>query len=304
MDRGAEATSGTACPRGSRRPGARRPCGPTWRRPCRPGGRRTGSATRNSPTGGWRRLVHLELVVELEQLGHPLPVEDATGPAARAGRPVRGTAGRADPGRRATHRGRRRRRRAPRRRRRRAARPGHRGPSPEDADRAQPLLVADCRRLSMGPPSRRDRPATPGPTGVATVAARRPRPRRAASMNSSSRDTFRSLVHPVDLHGTAQVSGSSRITIGPSSRSGARMSSRQPSFASTQSRLILRSSSSFPPASLAGHSAIRPGTAPDSRQPHEPAQLEQLVAASASANSRTSNDDPSRSTRRDRHRRT
>ena len=48
--------------------------------------------------------------------------------------------------------------------------------------------------------------------------------------------TFLSLVHPVDRHGTSQVSGMSRAAVGPSARSNASTSRRQPSFAATQSR--------------------------------------------------------------------
>ena len=53
-------------------------------------------------------------------------------------------------------------------------------------------------------------------------------------MNSSSFSTLRLLVHPVEPHGSAQVSGSSRIGSGPEAFSRFRMSRRQASLALTQ----------------------------------------------------------------------
>ena len=55
-------------------------------------------------------------------------------------------------------------------------------------------------------------------------------------MNSSSWVTLRLLVQPLERHGTAQVSGSSRDASGPEAPSRSRMSRRQASLARTQSR--------------------------------------------------------------------
>jgi len=55
-------------------------------------------------------------------------------------------------------------------------------------------------------------------------------------MNSSSCVTFRLLVHPVDCHGTLQLSGRLRAGSGPEEPSPSRMSRRHASLARTQSR--------------------------------------------------------------------
>jgi hypothetical protein len=65
-------------------------------------------------------------------------------------------------------------------------------------------------------------------------------------MNSSSWLTFLSLVHPLDFHGRAQVSGSSRDGSGPAAPSRSRMSRRQASLSRTQSRRDARHPGSSP----------------------------------------------------------
>ena len=72
-------------------------------------------------------------------------------------------------------------------------------------------------------------------------------------MKASSTETLRLLVQPVDCHGTAQVSGKSRIGSGPSEPSRSRMSRRHLSLASTHLSVCSRQSGSGP---LPGHSAI------------------------------------------------
>ena len=76
-------------------------------------------------------------------------------------------------------------------------------------------------------------------------------------MNSSSWVTLRLLVHPVDRHGTSQVSGSSRDGSGPAEPSRSRMSRRHASLARTQSRWDARQPGSCPRSadSLAAMSA-------------------------------------------------
>src|SRR6266496_2103242 len=65
-------------------------------------------------------------------------------------------------------------------------------------------------------------------------------------MNSSSCVTLRLLVHPVDRHGTLQVSGRSRDGSGPEEPSRSRMSRRHASLARTQSRWDARQPGSSP----------------------------------------------------------
>jgi hypothetical protein len=55
-------------------------------------------------------------------------------------------------------------------------------------------------------------------------------------MKSSRRVTLRLFVHPVEAHGTWQVSGISRDASGPEAASRPRMSRRQASLAATQFR--------------------------------------------------------------------
>ena len=160
-----------------------------------------------APLGGG--LVHLQLVVELEELDGALAVVD---------QPVEGRQQRRPAGERLAELGDGSTRHVPLTPSTTAGSPasptsigstGHsRSPGAGDAQRAQPPLVADAQRLV-----RRDHrvvgvdPRRPGPTAGRGPCARRSRPRPARTMNSSSWVTLRLLVHPVELHGTAQVSG-------------------------------------------------------------------------------------------------
>ena len=127
---------------------------------------------------------------------------------------------------------------------------------PGDAEGAQPPAVP----FPLGLGGRDDRMVGVDPLGevpqpLAALRARRPRPRRAPTMKSSSLVTFLLLVQPVDSHGLSQVSGSSRDGSGPSSRSRSRMSRRHRSLAATQSRRKTCQSLASPLPGPRGHLA-------------------------------------------------
>ncbi len=198
-------------------------------------------------------LVHLEDVVELEDVVHPLAVVSSrSNGESSAARPANGWPSSAGSTRHSPRPPRPP--RAHRPRRRQMARPGTPGPLAGRC-RARPA----CARHAASAPRPREGRGRPGRCGRRGPRAgcgrshRRPRPLPARRGGPASCVTFLLLFQPLEAHGCTHVSGSSLLGNGPSARRRSRMSRRQSLLVITQSRLCNRHGRTSP---TPGHSSI------------------------------------------------